>query len=586
MEPNDPSPEATGSHMELPDVHISNTSQNIPGVVTADTIESSMDIEQSVPTVAELRGKSDNEDMAPPPVRRGKLFYAVLALPFLVVGLIVSVVILVTTNNKEGSSSSGGSSLKDMDQQESFSTVVQYLGNHDISEYPELIREGSYQNQAAKWMAHEDPAHRRIPEGSPDSKEGYSFMQRYIMVLMYYQMGGDSWTYDLNFLTEKDTCEWFSWIVGESSSYPMGARCNQNHLVTALIMVGAGVKGPFPSEISKLTSLTIIEMDVNEISGKVPESFHNLMNLQNFHISHNKLTGSLPSYLGTFPNLLTIDVSFNLMEGSLPTELATMDNLRGIALDHNLFSGNVGFWGEWSRATASYQQDKLEYIFLEQNALTGLVETTMIQKLPNLKVFDVSDNDFRGPIPTELFHISTLRVLDLHDNQFTGPIPSGIPGNTALEFLALQKNQLTGTISETIGNLQMLKHLDISNNRISDYDTNTISNFGISSLKQLTYLFLSANDFEAEPFPFWLREMKNLEELSLKSLKFDGTIPTWIGELTNLVLLDIDDNDLRGSIPSEIGLLSNLQFLLMNRNELTDDIPPELEDLSALRKFN
>lgn len=579
---------AGSSQIELPDVHYQNGHNTYNITDTQKIMASSMDIEQSVPTVAELRGKSDQEDRAPSHERmhRGKLFWAMLALPFLAIGLIVSVTVFVVRNNigSSASSSISGTSLKDMSHDDSFAAVVEYLGDHDISPYPELIREGSYQNQAAKWMAHEDDGHRLIPEGAPSTKEGYTFMQRYIMVLMYYQMGGETWKYDLNFLSEKDTCEWFAWVMGTSGSYPMGARCNENHLVTALIMVGVDIKGRFPDEISKLTSMTIIEMDVNEITGSVPESFKTLQNLQNFHLSHNKLTGSLPNFLAQFPDLETVDVSFNFMEGNLPTGLATMDKLRGIALDHNLFSGDIGFWGKWSGPTVNYKQDKLEYIFLEQNALTGSLEKDMIEKFPNLKVFDASDNDLQGTIPNEFFQISSLNVLDLHDNAFTGPIPGGIPVNVALQFLALQKNQLTGTIMETIGNLQVLKHLDLSSNKISDYDTNTISNKGISSLNALTYLFLSENDFEAAPFPFWIQNMTNLEELSLKSLKMDGTIPTWIGDLTELVLFDIDDNDLRGSIPSEVGKLSKLEFLLMNRNELTDDIPSELGSLSSLRK--
>ena len=549
-------------------------------------VESSMDIEQSVPTVAELRGKSDKEEYHNP--ERDRIFWAMLALPFLAIGLIVSVAIFVISSNgspgRSYGSSSNGASLKDMSRDDSFTSVVEYLGDHDISAYPELIREDSYQNQAAKWMAHEDEGHRLIPQGGPNTIEGYKFVQRYIMVLMYYQMGGERWKYDLNFLSENDTCEWFAWIVGTTGSHPMGVRCNQDLMVMALSMIGVNVQGRFPDEISKLTSLTVLELDLNEISGSLPESFQTLLDLQSFHLSHNKLTGSLPKYLGSFPNLQTIDVSFNLLDGSVPTELATMNNLRGIALDHNLLSGNVEFLGKGSGDANDVKRDKLEYIFLEQNSFTGFVEAAVIQKFPNLRVFDVSDNNFRGTIPHELFQISTLNILDLHDNSFTGGIPDGIPVNTALEFLALQNNELTGTIVETIGNLHNLKHLDLSSNQISIDDTTSVSNKGISSLRNLTYLFLSENNFEAAPFPFWVQKMTNLEELSLKSLRMDGTIPTWIGELTELVLLDIDDNDLRGSIPSEIGNLSKLQFLLMNRNELTDDIPSEMENLISLRK--
>lgn len=170
------------------------------------------------------------------------------------------------------------------------------------------------------------------------------------------------------------------------------------------------------------------------------------------------------------------------------------------------------------------------------------------------------------------------------NSQFTGPVPGGIPANTALRFLALHNNQLTGTVGESFGNLQTLEHLDLSNNQIRGYAIN--NNFGISSLTELTYLFLSANPFEAAEFPSWIQELTSLEELSLKSVKIAGTIPTWVGALSNLILLDLDDNDLRGSIPSELGNLTNLQFLLLNRNELTETVPAEITELRSLRTYS
>jgi len=219
-----------GNHIELQDVNVSKGSAD--SSVNA-TIESSMDIEQSVPTVAELRGKSDAEEVAGLP-RRGKAYYGMLALPFLVVAFIV---ILVLATVPKNSNNNNNNNVENASLQESkFNDVVKYLGDHDVSDYPDLIREGSFQNKAARWMAQEDSENRRVPEGSPASKEGYNFIQRYIMALLYYQMGGETWKYDVNFLTGVATCEWFSWVVMPSSSYPMGVRCNNNELISALIL--------------------------------------------------------------------------------------------------------------------------------------------------------------------------------------------------------------------------------------------------------------------------------------------------------------------------------------------------------------
>ncbi|CAB9510772.1 leucine Rich Repeat [Seminavis robusta] len=532
---------------------------------TGAPVESSMDIEQSVPTVAELTGKSESEDSKRP---KFVAMCALYTLPFLVVLAVVIIVVVVSKNQ-----AAAANDLRNMDGDEAFDSVVNYLSQHNVSQMEQLRRDGTFQNVAATWMAHGDAHSRTIPEGSPASKEGYDFIQRYIMALFYYQMGGKHWKYELNFLKAENTCGWNSWVVRPQNTIPMGMICNNNGLISALVFVGATVKGTFPSELSKLTTLRIIEMDVNSISGSIPDSFHTLTNLENLHLSHNEMKGTLPAFMGNYKSLVSIDVSFNEMDGTLPPSLGTLTELKGVAVDHNLFTGYPGFW----------QQPQVEYLFLEQNAFDGYLEETMITRLPSLKVFDISDNQFRGAIPPNLFSLSALQVIDLHDNSFTGSIPAGIPSNTALRFLALHKNDLSGKIGESIGNLQFLNHLDVSNNRLTGYTVNPQTGFGLPSLKHLTYLYLAANNFPAGPIPDWIRDMTKLQELSLKALQLDGTIPTWIGELSGMILLDLDDNNLRGSIPSSIGNLKRLQFLLLNRNELTEQVPVELGDLSMLR---
>jgi hypothetical protein len=195
---------------------------------TMGTVGSSLDIEQPLPTVAELRGKSDAEDNVQ--VRSSKRARCILyTLPFLVVAIIVIVVVAVTTSDSQDD-------LRHMHHDQAFTAVVAYLGNHNISGFPDLIREGSFQNLAATWMARGDTHSMSIPKGSPASKEGYAFIQRYIMALLYYQMGGPQWKYDINFLKAQNTCDWSSWIVRESDKVPMGAICNSNNLISALVL--------------------------------------------------------------------------------------------------------------------------------------------------------------------------------------------------------------------------------------------------------------------------------------------------------------------------------------------------------------
>ena len=210
-------------NIELASTRSGGTAKTAPTIV-----ESSMDIEQSMPTVAELTYKSESEDNVKP---RAAALCVLYTLPFLVIAAVVAVVVAFTvaSNNQQGPD------LRTMSHDEAFAAVVEYLGEHDISDYPALVREGSFQNQAAKWMAHGDPHSISIPRGAPDSKAGYGFLQRYVLALLYIQMDGPNWKYDVNFLKAESTCDWSSWIVRKSDTLPMGAICNKDDFVSELV---------------------------------------------------------------------------------------------------------------------------------------------------------------------------------------------------------------------------------------------------------------------------------------------------------------------------------------------------------------
>lgn len=199
---------------------------------TSTMVESSMDIEQSMPTVAEVRGKSDREDEVVDPRKRKLLVYSCMAAPFLLVAIIVLAVVLVTKESNKGHPDD----LRTMDKSQSFQRVVEYLGNHSISSIHDIARSGSPQNEAVKWLAHEDDISLRIPLNSPASKDGYEFIQRYIMAVFYYSMGGPVWKYSLNFLAAENTCDWFSLIVTARWQLPMGVRCTSNGLIQQIVM--------------------------------------------------------------------------------------------------------------------------------------------------------------------------------------------------------------------------------------------------------------------------------------------------------------------------------------------------------------
>ncbi len=91
---------------------------------------------------------------------------------------------------------------------------------------------------------------------------------------------------------------------------------------------------------------------------------------------------------------------------------------------------------------------------------------TDIQKL------DLSNNNLDGSLQAEVRQLQNLKVLDLSNNQFTG-VPAEIGQLKNLEILNLSNNQLTGLPHE-LGNLSNLKVLDLRGNNYAPTDLDTI----------------------------------------------------------------------------------------------------------------
>ena len=103
----------------------------------------------------------------------------------------------------------------------------------------------------------------------------------------------------------------------------------------------------------------------------------------------------------------------------------------------------------------------------------GLIKVPMyVFSETGLTRLDLSNNRLTGALQAEVRHLNNLKVLDLSDNQFTG-VPAEVGQLSKLEELDLSNNQLTG-LSHELGNLKNLKKLDLRGNNPSEFDLNII----------------------------------------------------------------------------------------------------------------
>ena len=151
--------------------------------------------------------------------------------------------------------------------------------------------------------------------------------------------------------------------------------------------------GEIPPELGRLSNLTDLYLDNNQLTGEIPSELGGLSNLKFLYLYNNRLTGEIPSELGGLSNLEVLDLDNNQLTGEIPPELGGLSNLRNLYLDNNQLTGEI------------------------PPELGGL---------SNLEVLSLDNNRLTGEIPPELGGLSKLTLLFLRGNELTGCIPEGL----------------------------------------------------------------------------------------------------------------------------------------------------------------
>ncbi|KAH1063442.1 hypothetical protein J1N35_028429 [Gossypium stocksii] len=213
-----------------------------------------------------------------------------------------------------------------------------------------------------------------------------------------------------------------------------------------------------------------------------------------------------------------------------------------------LFHGKVrsAIFGMVSIATALQDTLKCSILFTD-NEFFGY--------LKNLKLLDLSNANFGGPIPSQLGNFSMLETLGLGDSSIDMTFRHNLKkmfsiGN--LEWLShlsrLKQVYLSFTYlsnaddwSQVISHLSFLEELFMT-----DCDLPSISSSSPSSTNSstsLTHLDLSANNLPSSPIYPWLFNVsRNLLHLNLSSNQLKGPIPKAFRNMNAIKNLYLSDN--------------------------------------------
>nr|KYP55777.1 putative LRR receptor-like serine/threonine-protein kinase At1g74360 family [Cajanus cajan] len=196
--------------------------------------------------------------------------------------------------------------------------------------------------------------------------------------------------------------------------------------------------------------------------------------------------------------------------------------------------------------------------------------------MSRLTFLTLTNNQFTGPVPSELGKLTYLVALELAFNNFSGSIPPSLGNLTSLLWLNLANNSLTGEIPLELGNCSSLLWLNLANNKLSGKFPPELTRIG--------YVQLTGNQLSGD-IPSEIATMVNFSMLHLGDNKFTGKFPPQMVTLP-LVVLNMTRNNFSGEIPNEIGSMKCLENLDLSWNNFSGAFPISLAHLDALSRFN
>ncbi|KAI4307923.1 hypothetical protein L6164_031048 [Bauhinia variegata] len=308
--------------------------------------------------------------------------------------------------------------------------------------------------------------------------------------------------------------------------------------------------------------LLYLDLSSNLLSGDISSSICNATSLNILNLSHNKFTGIIPQCLGTLPLLTILDLQMNQLRGTLPTSFSEQNRFATLNLNGNQLQGPL----PQSLAACT----KLNLLDVGNNQ----IEDTFphwLETLEELRVLVLRDNKFYGEIASSkaMEPFSKLRVFDVSNNNFSGPLPT-----TYIKNFKAMTNELEEESSLQYMNTNF--HPFVIQG-VSYEDSMTVTIKGIDMMLQkiitkLAMIDLSENSIEGE-ITQNIGNLRQIKGLNLSHNRLIGPIPSSIASLVNLESLDLSSNMLTGEIPTELTNLNFLSKLNLSQNQLVGTIP-------------
>ncbi|CAJ1803200.1 unnamed protein product [Sphenostylis stenocarpa] len=306
------------------------------------------------------------------------------------------------------------------------------------------------------------------------------------------------------------------------------------------------------SDLSVFKDLKKLYLSFNNIFGCVREE--ELTNLEVLHISYNKLDNA----------------------ASILSCLDGLSSLNGNYLTNDILPSLEGF-------------TSLKELHLSDNELdSDLHIEGLCSKLRNLKVLDLSGNNFKDSDIGSALRLSTLTNLtnlDLgYNNIHYFVVRQGSKSLSRLDVLALDGNMIDGNkLRDSLRALSSsIRVLSMSRNTFNG----TIVAGDFKDLSNLKYLELDGSSNMENKFFMSIGELTSLKFLSLLSCQINGNLPhaDW-SKLKKLEELDLSSNEFNGPLPSSFVNMTSLRILELSQNHFIGQFDSKIASLTSLEHF-
>ena len=459
---------------------------------------------------------------------------------------------------------------------------------------------------------------------------------RAALVALYNATDGPNWVNNDNWLTDAPLGDWYG-VGTDASGRVVRLNLSGRWDNDAATHLGHGLAGPIPAELGNVTSLTSLNLGINDLSGPIPAELGNLTSLTSLNLGINDLSGPIPAELGNLANVRDLILRSNELTDTIPTELGNLANMERLYLWSNDLEGVIpqsflqlrrltrfrfryndglcapgttGFtdWlegmQEWEGSFCNQaDREELERLFETAGGSgwtrsDGWLETPALDEwhgvaadsLGRVASLDLTRNGLAGGLPATLGNLHELTRLRIGANALSGRLPLSLAGLPLVEFVYAGTELCAPTDAAFRTWL----------NGIPSHEGTGVECARLSDREILEVLY------EATGGPNWANSENWLTDAPLDSWRgvevdvggrvvglniprnnnLRGTIPRELGGLVSLRRLSLAGNVLTGAIPVELGGLATLRQLDLADNALTGTVPAGFGSLANLRELD